>query len=275
MSSAVHTPSEYIKHHLLNLTWGRTPEGGWGFAHSAEEAAAMGFWALHLDTLFFSIGLGVLFLYLFRRAARTMHSGVPGRWQNVVEWTVEFVEAQAKSSFDKVPPLVAPLALTIFCWVLLMNLMDLVPVDWLPRLAAAGGVEYLKVVPSADLNATLGMSFSVFALILYYSIRIKGVRGFAAELSFQPFPKWLMPVNLFLETVSLLAKPVSLGLRLFGNLYAGEMIFVLIAALIPFWLQWALALPWAIFHILIIVLQAFIFMVLTIVYLSQAHETHH
>ena len=168
---------------------------------------------------------------------------------------------------------VAPLALTIFCWVLLMNLMDLVPIDWLPSIAHAMGMEYFKVVPTTDINATFGLSLSVFALILYYSIRIKGVGGFIRELACHPFPVWLFPVNLFLEGVNLLAKPVSLALRLFGNLYAGEMVFILIAALIPFWAQWLLHLPWAIFHILIVVLQAFIFMILTIVYLGQAHET--
>jgi len=275
MADGAQSSAEYIKHHLLNLSWGRLPDGSLGFAHNAEQAAAMGFWAVHVDTLAVSAVLGLLFLWLFRRAARQASSGVPGPLQNVVEWTVEFVDNNVRSSFPSSHPLIAPLALTIFCWVLLMNVMDLVPVDWLPRLAGVAGIDHLKVVPTTDLNATLGMSFAVFALIIYYSLKMKGPGGFLAELSFQPFPRWLLPANLFLEVVSLLAKPVSLGLRLFGNLYAGEMIFVLIAALLPFWLQWALSVPWAIFHILIIVLQAFIFMVLTIVYLGQAHETHH
>lgn len=154
-----------------------------------------------------------------------------------------------------------------------MNLMDLVPVDFLPQLFHAAGVEYMKVVPTTDINITFGMSLSVFVLIIYYSIKVKGVGGFVGELTLQPFGKWMMPFNLLLEGVGLIAKPISLALRLFGNLYAGELIFILIA-LLPFWAQWALSVPWAIFHILVITLQAFIFMMLTIVYLSMAHEDH-
>ena len=158
-------------------------------------------------------------------------------------------------------------------WILLMNTMDLVPIDWIPTLATVFGVHYMKVVPTTDINVTFGMSLSVFALIIYYSVKVKGPGGFFAELAFQPFPKWMMPANLLLEGVGLIAKPLSLALRLFGNLYAGELIFILIA-LLPFYLQWTLSLPWAIFHILVIVLQAFIFMTLTIVYLAMAHEHH-
>ncbi len=154
-----------------------------------------------------------------------------------------------------------------------MNLMDLIPVDWIPYIAQQMGVPYLKIVPTTDVNATMGMSLSVFALIIYYSLKIKGPAEFVGELTLQPLGKYMLPANLFLEGVSLLSKPVSLGLRLFGNMYAGEMIFILIA-LLPFWLQWVLSVPWAIFHILVITLQAFIFMVLTIVYLSMAHESH-
>ena len=279
---------DYIRHHLQNLCFGRLPEGyervdgsvltqaAWTLADSAEEARAMGFWSLHVDTMGVSLLLGVLFLWLFHRAASVATTGVPGGLQNLVEMAVEFVEENVRGAFgDKGHPLVAPLALTIFCWVLLMNLMDLVPIDWLPHTAALLGIHYLKVVPTTDVNATFGLSLSVFALILFYSVRIKGLGGFLRELACHPFPAWLMPVNLFLEGINLLAKPVSLALRLFGNLYAGEMVFILIAALIPFWAQWLLALPWAIFHILIVVLQAFIFMILTIVYLGQAHETEH
>lgn len=287
MASETHTAGDYIRHHLQNLCFGRLPAGyertdgrvlseaRWTFAHSSQEAADMGFWAVHVDTLGFSAALGVFFLWLFRRAARRATSKTPGALQNLVEMTVEFVENNVQSVFARSHELVAPLALTIFCWVLLMNLMDLVPIDWLPWLGSMLGVEYLKVVPTTDINATFGLSLSVFALILFYSIRIKGLRGFVRELACHPFPVWLFPVNLFLEGVNLLAKPVSLSLRLFGNLYAGEMIFILIAALLPFWAQWLLQVPWAIFHILIITLQAFIFMILTIVYLSQAHETEH
>ena len=287
MAVEVLTPNSYIRHHLQNLCFGRLPEGyqrsgdngeilqqsSWVFARSSQEAADMGFMSIHVDTMFFSVVLGVLFLWLFRTAAVKAVSGVPGQLQNIVEMAVEFVDDNVRSVFGKPHQLVAPLALTIFCWVLLMNLMDLVPIDWLPGLASAAGIGYLKVVPTTDVNATFGISLSVFALIIFYSIRIKGVGGFLRELVAHPFPIWLFPVNLFLEGINLLAKPVSLALRLFGNLYAGEMIFILIAALLPFWLQWLLSVPWAIFHILIVVLQAFIFMILTIVYLGQAHET--
>ncbi len=288
MASDGQAVGEYIRHHLQNLCFGRLPEGyeradgsilaeqTWTLARSVEEAHSMGFWSLHLDTLGFSVLLGVLFLWLFRRAASSATSGEPGALQNFVELAIEFVDDNVRGAFgESGPPLVAPLALTIFCWVLLMNLMDLVPIDWLPGVAGMLGIHYLKVVPTTDVNTTFGLSLSVFALILFYSVRIKGLGGFLRELACHPFPVWLMPVNLFLEGINLLAKPVSLSLRLFGNLYAGEMVFILIAALIPFWAQWLLSLPWAIFHILIVVLQAFIFMILTIVYLGQAHETEH
>lgn len=288
MASSTLTTGAYIKHHLQNLCFGRLPEGfvriddeghshtlseaAWTFAHNAEEAKAMGFNAVHVDSLGFSIGLGLLFLWLFRRVAKQATAGTPGTLQNIVEMAVEFVDENVKNAFLRSHDFIAPLGLTIFCWILLMNLMDLIPVDWLPHLAATIGVPYLKVVPTTDVNITLGMSLSVFALILFYSVKMKGFGGFARELMAHPFPIWLFPVNLFLEGINLLAKPISLALRLFGNLYAGEMVFILIAALLPFWSQWGLSLPWAIFHILIVVLQAFIFMILTIVYLSQAHE---
>ncbi len=272
--------SEYIKHHLTNLVFGPKADGSWGIAHGVEEVSEMGFWAIHLDSMAWSIGLGLVFLLLFRSAAKKATSGVPSGFQNFVEIIVEFVDNTVKEGFHGRNNLIAPLSLTIFCWVFLMNLMDLIPVDWVPFLFHAMGVEYMKIVPSTDPNVTLGMSFSVFLLVIFYSIKVKGIGGFAAELTLHPFSSnnpvvklALIPVNLFLETVNLLAKPVSLGLRLFGNMYAGEMIFILIA-LMPFWIQWTLSVPWAIFHILVITLQAFIFMVLTIVYLSMAHEDH-
>lgn len=272
--------TEYIKHHLTNLVFGQKSDGTWGFAHGAQEASEMGFWALNVDSLGWSIGLGILFLFLFRSAAKKATTGVPSGFQNFVEILVEFVDTTVKESFHGRNPLIAPLALTIFCWVFLMNLMDLIPVDWVPFIFHAVGVDYMKIVPSTDPNITLGMSFSVFFLIIFYSIKVKGIGGFAGELALHPFSSdnivvklLFIPVNLFLETVNMIAKPVSLGLRLFGNMYAGEMIFILIA-LMPLWIQWALSVPWAIFHILVITLQAFIFMVLTIVYLSMAHEDH-
>ncbi|GHB02690.1 F0F1 ATP synthase subunit A [Modicisalibacter luteus] len=282
------TTTEYIQHHLQNLTFGLHPERGWSIAHSADEAAEMGFWAIHLDTMGWSIALGVLFLWVFRKAAKAATTGVPTGLQNFVEMMVEFVDNSVKETFHGKSKLIAPLSLTIFCWIFLMNLMDLVPVDVLPMLAQKIGAMfgadpshvYFKVVPTTDVNATLGMSLSVFALIIFYAIRSKGFSGFIAELTLHPFSTpnkfaqaLLIPVNFLLETVTLLARPISLALRLFGNLYAGELIFILIA-LLGLW-QLPLHFPWAVFHILIIVLQAFIFMMLTIVYLSMATEEQH
>ena len=282
MASETLTSSAYIKHHLQNLTFGQLPDGHWGFAQDAAQAKAMGFWAVHVDTLLFSLATGLLFLWFFARVAKRATAGVPGGAQNFAEWIVEFIDQNVRGSFSAKNDLVGPLALTIFIWIFLMNAMDLVPIDYLPWLvqsiAALFGADphhvYLRVVPSTDPNATFGMSLAVFALIIYYGIKIKGLGGFLGELAFQPFGKLGAPVNLVLEGVGLIAKPISLSLRLFGNMYAGEMIFILIA-LLPFWIQWTLSLPWAIFHILIITLQAFIFMTLTVVYLDMAHQEHH
>ncbi|WP_094078661.1 F0F1 ATP synthase subunit A [Perlucidibaca aquatica] len=275
--------TEYIKHHLTNLTYGNHPENGWGFAHTAQEAAEMGFNAIHVDTMGWSIFLGLVFCFLFRLAAVRATSGVPGGLQNLVEVVVDFVHTNVKDTYHGKSKLIAPLALTIFVWIFLMNLMDLVPVDFLPEIAKMIGVSvfgadphavFFKVVPTTDVNATLGMGISVFILIVFYSIRMKGVGGFAKELTFQPFNTiWLVWFNFLLEGVALIAKPISLALRLFGNMYAGELLFILIA-LLPWYLQWTLSVPWAIFHILIITLQAFVFMMLTIVYMSMASESH-
>lgn len=274
MSSEVLTSSEYIKHHLQNLTYGTLPDGGMGFAHNAAEAKAMGFWAINVDTMFMSFILGAVFLWVFYRVGNAMTAGVPGKMQNAVEWSIEFIDSSVRGSFSGKNDMVAPLALTVFFWIFLMNLMDLIPVDYVPQIMHMLGVGHFKVVPSTDPNATFGMAIGVFLLVIYYSIKMKGIGGFVGELTMQPFGKWGMPVNLLLEGVNLIAKPISLALRLFGNMYAGEMIFILIA-LLPFWAQWSLSLPWAIFHILIITLQAFIFMTLTIVYLDMAHQEHH
>jgi F-type H+-transporting ATPase subunit a len=258
MATAAHGSggaTEYIVHHLTSLSTGQ------------------GFWTFHVDTLFFSIVLGSLFLIVFKTAAQKATSGVPGTLQNFVEMMVEFVDSQVKDSFHGRSALIAPLALTIFVWVFLMNFMDLFPVDLLPMIASVVGLQYLRVVPSTDLNATFAMSISVFFLIIFYSVKVKGGIGYAKEMLLTPFGKWLIPFNLLLKLVEELAKPISLGLRLFGNLYAGELIFILIA-LLPWFIQPVLSFPWALFHILIITLQAFIFMVLTIVYLSMAHENH-
>ena len=280
MSTETLTSAEYIHHHLQFLTFGRHLDGTWGIAHSAAEAKAMGFWAIHLDTMFFSVVLGVLFLYFFRKAARHATADVPGGLQNFVEWVVEFVEDSVRGSFSGRNALIAPLALTIFVWIFLMNFMDLMAVDFFPQLAHLIGIPYLKVVPTTDPNATFGMAFGVFFLVLFYSIKIKGGGGFAGELAFQPFGKLGAPINMLLEGVNLLSKPVSLSLRLFGNMYAGEMIFILIALMYSAgWMLGTfgglLQIGWAIFHILIVTLQAFIFMMLTIVYLDMAHQEHH
>ena len=271
---AAGTPAEYIAHHIQNLTFGRHPDGSWGIAHSAKEAQEMGFWAINLDSMGWSIVLGALFIWSFRKVARNMSVERPGRWQQCVEVLVEFVDTSVKDTFHGKNPLIAPLALTVFVWIFLMNLMDLVPVDFIPVLFHAMGVEYMKVVPTTDVNITFGLSLSVFFLVIFYSIKVKGIGGFIGELAFQPFGPKLFFVNLPLELVSLVAKPLSHSLRLFGNLFAGELIFILIAGLLPFYLQWTLSVPWAIFHILVITLQAYIFMMLTIVYLSMAHEHH-
>ena len=280
MSGEVLTSAEYISHHLQNLTFGQHPDGSWGIAHGFEEAKEMGFWAIHLDTMGFSIGLGLLFLYFFRRAAKQATADVPSGFQNFAEWIVEFIEDSVKGSFSGRNPLIAPLAFTIFIWIFLMNFMDLIAVDFLPHLAQSIGIPYMKVVPTTDPNATFGMAIGVFFLILYYSFKIKGPGGFFAELAFQPFGKLGLPINLLLEGVNLIAKPISLALRLFGNMYAGEMIFILIAIMYSGGLVLGafgglLQIGWAIFHILIITLQAFIFMTLTIVYLEMAHQEHH
>ena len=274
MASGELTSGAYIKHHLQNLTYGKFPDGHWGFAESALEAKEMGFMAFHVDTLGFSFVLGALFLFFFARAAKRASIDAPSGFQNFVESIIEFIDENVRGSFSGKNPMVAPLALTTFIWIILMNTMDLVPVDWLPSLAAAIGIDFLKVVPTTDPNATFGMSIGIFILILYYSIKEKGLGGFVGELTLHPFGKWMLPFNFFLEGVNLLAKPVSLALRLFGNMYAGEMIFILIA-LLPFWIQWSLSLPWAIFHILIVLLQAFIFMTLVIVYMDMAHQKEH
>jgi F-type H+-transporting ATPase subunit a len=337
------TTAEYIGHHLQNLTFGQLPDGSWGIAHSAAEATAMGFWSFNVDTMFWAVVLGIAFYALFRNVAKKANSGVPTRFQALIEIIVEFVDNSVRESFHGNSKFIAPLALTLFVWIFFMNFMDLIPVDWLPWVAEQMGVSYQKVVPTTDVNATMSMALTVFILIIFFSIKIKGVGGFIAELTGQPFAAkgtlgkavFFIP-NLLLETVALLAKPISLGLRLFGNMYAGELIFILIAVVftagsgifaaglssvfgehIPAWF-WIMATAsvfatlwlnmkgtlsdkrtilllafemllvgglaflggqlmhfvWAAFHLIIVTLQAFIFMMLTIVYLSMAHEHH-
>lgn len=272
------TSAGYIKHHLTNLQYCS--------AENMVDGHCSGFWTFNVDSLFWSAFLGVLFLFLFRSVAKKANTGVPGKFQCFVEMIVEFVDQSVKDTFHGRSRLIAPLALTIFVWVFLMNLMDLIPVDWIPEVAMAAGIPYMKVVPSTDLNITFALGFSVFFLILFYTVKVKGVSGLVKELTLHPFSSpnkfvqaLFIPVNLLLESVTLIAKPVSLALRLFGNMYAGELIFILIAimygaGILMGGLAGVLQLGWAIFHILVITLQAFIFMMLTIVYLSMASEDH-
>lgn len=267
------SPSEYITHHLTNLQVGH------------------GFWTFNLDTVGWSIFLAIVFLGVFGVMAHRATAGVPGRFQNFLEILLEFIETSVKDSFTGYNKMIAPLALTIFVWVFMMNFMDLLPVDLLPWAFGMAGVEHMKVVPSTDPNITFGLSITVFVLTFYYHVKMKGPVGFGKHLLTHPFGPWLAPFNLILNLVEELARPISLSLRLFGNIYAGELIFVLIALFtlqyglvnwtqsvagwVLFLAQFLLGTVWALFHILIITLQAFIFMTLTIVYLSIAHETHH
>jgi len=295
------TVNGYIQHHLTNLTYGKLPYDSevwhcnkethtwdiptivpadtWTFAHGSTQAADMGFWAFNVDSIGWSVFLGALFLGIFKWAI-PKNTDTPSGLQNFVEMCIEFVDDNVQSLFGSTNnKLIAPLALTVFVWILFMNLMDLVPVDFIPEFAKSLGIEYFKVVPTTDPNITLGMAFAIFILTIYYSLKIKGTKAFIAELTLHPFGKWLIPVNFVLEMVNFIAKPISLGLRLFGNLYAGEMIFILIALMLFFnsvligMLGIGLHLVWALFHILIVALQAFIFMALTIAYLAMAHET--
>ena len=286
------TGSEYIQHHLQNLQLCKV-DNEWVWNECAGR-----FWAINVDSVLFSIILGLVLTALFRYVASKGTKGEPGKLQAFVEILLDFVDGSVKDSFHKsANRVIAPLALTLVVWVFLMNLMDLIPVDWLPVVAHAAGVEYLKVVPTTDPNITFAMALSIFALVIYYSLKIKGVGGFAAELTLHPLspselgvPKLLRPLvmvfNLVLESVALLAKPLSLSLRLFGNMYAGELMFILIAMMGGAALSGVggaflglgsavLQMIWAIFHVLIITLQAYIFMILSVVYLSQAHETDH
>ena len=272
------TSSEYIAHHLQNLQVCKDETGAWVWNHCAGNPMT-----INVDSMFWSVFLGLVFTVLFHSVAKKSSVREPGRFQAVVEIIVDFVDGSVKDTFHGKSRLIAPLGLTIFVWVFLMNLMDLVPVDWIPKVAGWSGIEYMKVVPTTDVNVTFGMSIAVFFLIIFYTVKNKGIGGFIAELTLHPIAPplkgpgiiaapFIIAFNFVLESVALLAKPISLSLRLFGNMFAGELIFILIA-LLGIW-QLPLHLGWAIFHILIITLQAFIFMMLTIVYLSLASESH-
>lgn len=262
IEAAAHEPAnatEYIQHHL----------------HHLRDSSN----SFNLDTFWVSALLGLVFLFVFSLAARRATPGVPGKLQNFVEWILELVNDTINSAFHAKSRVIAPLGLTIFVWVWLLNAMDFLPVDLLPRILALFGVHNLRVVPTADVNHTFGMSFGVLVCIIAFSIKAKGIGGWGKELFTAPFHAHgfmaivLAPINFIFQMIELIAKPISLSLRLFGNMYAGELIFILIA-LLPWWAQWLLGGPWAIFHILIVTLQAFVFMALTIVYLSLAVEKH-
>jgi len=277
---------EYVIEHLTYLS-------------NKPQTSLLNFTVINYDTVFFSVLLAVLFAGSFYWVARRMAAGTasaPRGFQSFVELVVEWVDGQVGDVFHGTNELIAPLALTIFCWVFLFNAMDLVPVDLLPDIARTVGLSHLKVVPSTDLNCVFGLSLPVFFLTIYYSIKVKGPLGFLAELTLQPFTSknvlvqaLFVPINFLLEAVTQIARPLSLALRLFGNMFAGEMIFVLLALLtlvhgyamlgtLSGWglaiMQLALTFCWGVFHLLIITIQAFIFMMLTVVYLSMAHERH-
>ncbi len=271
------TSGDYIAHHLQNLQVCKA-DGEWVWNQCAGNPMA-----LNVDSMFFSILLGVVFIWIFGRAAKNASAGTPGKMQAFVEIVIDFIDSSVKDTFHGKSKLIAPLALTIFVWVFFMNLMDLIPVDWLPMVGQMIGVPYLKVVPTTDVNITFGMSIAVFFLVIFYTVKSKGVIGFVKEMTLHPIAPptkgagliaapFIIAFNFILETVALLAKPLSLSLRLFGNMFAGELIFILIAML-GIW-QLPLHFAWAVFHVLIVTLQAFIFMMLTVVYLTLATEEH-
>jgi F-type H+-transporting ATPase subunit a len=271
------TSGEYITHHLQNLQVCQV-DGEWVWNQCAGNPMA-----LNVDSMFFSIVLGLLFAWIFGSAAKKASTRTPSKFVTAIELIVGVIDSSVKDAFHGKSKLIAPLALTIFVWVFFMNLMDLIPVDWIPMAAAAAGIPYMKVVPTTDVNVTFGMSIAVFLLIVIYTHKAKGPLGLIKDLTLHPIAPptkgigllgapFIIAFNLILETVALVAKPVSLSLRLFGNMYAGELIFILIAMI--GWYQLPLHFGWAVFHVLIVTLQAYIFMMLTIVYLSLASETH-
>jgi F-type H+-transporting ATPase subunit a len=269
MSAAAPTPSEYIVHHL-------------GHFSTSKQTGIVDFSIINIDTLFWSIFVGVLGCLVMYMAARKATAGVPGRFQALIEMVVEMVEEQSKSIVHGDRSFIAPLALTVFVWVALMNSLDFLPVDMFGALFKLFGNDhaYHRVVPTADLNGTLGMSLGVFALMIFYGIKIKGLGGFIHELFAAPFGIMMAPFNFILNIIEYSAKTVSLAMRLFGNMYAGEILFMVIAMLGSIGNAYGIighviaGTAWAIFHILIVLLQAFIFMMLTLVYIGQAHEGH-
>jgi F-type H+-transporting ATPase subunit a len=272
-TAAEHAPtaSEYIQHHLGHLT-------------NVKQGFVVDFHVWNYDTIFWSVLTGVIGCLIMWMAARRATSGVPGRFQAFVEMIVEMVDDQSKAIIHGNRSFIAPLALTVFVWVTLMNALDFLPVDMFSWIINALGLEHLiphhRGVPTADLNGTMGMALGVLAVVLYYNVKIKGIGGWVHELFAAPFGIWLAPFNLLLNVIEYVARTVSLGMRLFGNMYAGELLFLLIALLgsmataFGFIGHVVAGSVWAIFHILIVILQAFIFMMLTLVYIGQAHESH-
>ena len=274
------TAGEYIVHHLQHL-------------QNGKQTSIVDFSMVNIDSVFYSVVLGIIGCFLLWKAARAATSGVPGRFQAAVEILVEMVENQAKGIIHNAQSrkLISPLALTVFVWIFLMNFMDMLPVDLLPRVGELMGIHYMRVVPTADLSTTLGLSTSVLALCIFYNIKIKGLGGWAHELVAAPFGDKvvLYPVNFLMQMIEFAAKTISHGMRLFGNMFAGELVFMLIALMGGVW-AWnfnplsggfwlgvghvVAGTVWTLFHILIITLQAFIFMMLTLIYTGQAHESH-
>ncbi len=263
IQQTVRSNIEYIQHHMRN----------WHFDLQTLSFGDGGFWTLNLDTIIVSVVLGSLFTWLFYRAARKATVAAPGKFQNMVEMSVQGIEKITQDSCRLDQRFIASLALTIFVWVFLMNFMDLVPVDLLPVTLGFFGVHYFRAVPTADPAMTFAMSLAVFLLIIFYNVKSKGFLGLSKEVLSKPFGWWMAPINVLQRLIEECVKPVSLSLRLFGNLFAGEIVFILVA-LLPWWMQYPLGLLWTIFHLLVIVIQAFIFMMLTIVYLGLAQESH-
>lgn len=263
MATEVLSTGEYVQHHLEHLMLNLH---NYTFTNN-------GFWTLNVDTLAVSITLGVMFLGFFYWLSRKVSVENPSKLQNFVEMAVESVDNTVKESFHNPDRMIGPLSMTIFIWVFLMNFMDLLPVDLIPWILSWFGVQHFKVVPTSDPMMTFALSITVFALIIIYNFKSKGIFGLGKEVLTAPFGAWLFPVNIVFRFLEECVKPLSLALRLFGNLFAGELIFILIA-LMPWWIQWTLGSVWSIFHILIITIQAFIFMMLTIVYLGMAQDTH-
>ena len=256
-SPATDNPVGYISHHLKPLTTDTT-----------------GFWQINIDTMFFSIFIALVVMFISYRVGNNIKTGAPSGIQNILETLIDFVNGLVREAFPKPNKLVGPLGLTIFMWVFLMNAMDLIPVDLLPKAAHMMGIESLKVVPTTDPHTTFAMALTVFVICIYYNIKIKGLGGYFKSFLVHPFGIALAPINFILTIVEEIAKPLSLALRLFGNMFTGELVFLLIAIL-PWYIIPIPGSMWAIFHILVITLQAFIFMVLTIMYISLASEEPH